>query len=91
MRISPLRALRGLKNTMETGMIAIGSPGAWVQPKGTVPEKVWEKFRFGIKTISYDDLGKLSTEAREDQSAVSPSEQRDAEYLKVQGTIKDHL
>jgi len=76
-----LRALCGLKNTLNTGIIAIGGPGAWAQPKGVVPEKVREKFRFGIKTISYDELGKLITEARKDQSAVNRAEQRASEYL----------
>ena len=77
-----LRALCGLKNTLDTGIITIGGPGAWAQPKGVVPEKVREKFRFGIRTVSYEDLGDLIVEARKDQTAVRRAEQRAGEYLR---------
>jgi len=76
-----LRALCGLKNTVNTGIIAVGGPGAWAQPKGVVPGLVEEKFRFNIQTLSYDELGNLISEARKDKSAVSRAEKRAVEYL----------
>ncbi|MCK5795513.1 MAG: hypothetical protein KAH12_12440, partial [Anaerolineales bacterium] len=76
-----LRALCGLKNTLNAGIIAIGGPGAWAQPRGVVPGLVEEKFKFNIQTLSYDELGNLISEARKDKSAVSRAEKRAAEYL----------
>ena len=76
-----LRALCGLKNTLDTRIIAVGGPGAWAQPEGIVPGLVGEKFRFNIQTLSYDELGNLILEARGDKSAVSRAERCAEEYL----------
>jgi hypothetical protein len=76
-----LRALCGLKNTLDTRIIAIGGPGAWAQPKDVVPNLVKEKFKFDIKTVSYDDLGKLITEAKADKSVISRAKNRTDKYL----------
>jgi hypothetical protein len=80
-----LRALCGLKNTKNTEIIAIGGPGAWAQPVGVVPGIVKDKFKFSIKTVSYDDLGKLIKEARQDTKAIRQAEKRAGEYLKDGG------
>jgi hypothetical protein len=80
-----LRALCGLKNTLGTGIIAIGGPGAWAQPRGVVPGLVEEKFRFNIKTLSYDELGALIKDARKDKAAVSRAGQRAGDYLGESG------
>jgi len=80
-----LRALCGLKNTLNTGIIAIGGAGAWAQPEGVVPDLVEKKFRFRIQSLSYDELGKLISEARKDKSAISRAEKRAAEYLGENG------
>lgn len=76
-----LRSLCGLKNTLGTGIVAVGGAGAWSQPEGVVQQLVGEKFRFNIQTLSYDELGILIREALADKSAVSRSENRAAEYL----------
>jgi hypothetical protein len=76
-----LRALCGLQNTLNTGVIAIGGPGAWAQPGGIVPGLVKEKFRFNIHTVSYDELGGLIKEARTDRNAVLRAENRAEQYL----------
>ena len=80
-----LRALCGLKNTVNAGIIAIGGAGGWAQPAGVIPELVEKKFRFNIQTLSYDELGKLIGEARKDKSATNRAEQRAAEYLGENG------
>jgi len=80
-----LRALCGLKNTLNTGIIAIGGAGAWAQPQGVVPDLVEKKFRFRIQSLSYDELGKLISEARKDKSAISRAEKRATEYLGENG------
>jgi len=77
-----LRALCGLKNTLNTKIIAIGGPGAWAQPKDVVPNLVKDKFKFDIQTVSYEELGNLITEARADESVISRAKSRADEYLK---------
>jgi len=77
-----LRALCGLKNTLNSKIIAIGGPGAWAQPKDVVPNLVRDKFKLDIQTVSYEELGRLITEARADRSAVSRSKSRTDDYLK---------
>jgi hypothetical protein len=76
-----LRALCGLKNTLNTRIVAIGGPGAWAQPKDVVPNIARDKFKLDIQTVSYDELGKLITEARADRAAVSKAKSRTDEYL----------
>jgi L-fucose isomerase-like protein len=76
-----LRALGGLKNTLDTRIIAVGGPGAWAQPKGVVPGLVREKFRFDMQTLSYEELGNLIRDARQDRSAVKRAKERAGEYL----------
>lgn len=77
-----LRALCGLKNTLNTRILAIGGPGAWAQPKGIVPKLVEEKWNFDLITISYDELSSLIKDARADKSAVSRSQMEAEAYLK---------
>jgi hypothetical protein len=80
-----LRALGGLKNTFNSTIIAIGGPDAWAQPQGVVPKLVQEKFALNIKTISYDELGKLIIQARSDNSLVARAKDRTAKYLQDSG------
>ena len=80
-----LRALCGLSNTMGTRIVAVGGPDAWSQPKGRVPALVKKKWNFDIETFSYEDLGKLITEARADSSAVDGAARRASEYLSEGG------
>jgi len=81
-----LRSLCGWRNTMGTKIIAVGGPDAWSQPPGVVPKLVEEKWRFDIKTVSYDELGRIINEARNDTAAMKRAQQRADEYLKLSGT-----
>ena len=76
-----LRSLCGLKNTLNTGIIAVGGAGGWAQPKGVVPSLVEDKFKFNIQTFSYEELGGLITDARGDKSAVDRAKERAGKYL----------
>jgi L-fucose isomerase-like protein len=76
-----LRALCGLKNTMNSRILAIGGPGAWSQPLETTINKVKEKYNLDIQTVSYEELGSLITEAREDNIAVTRARNRAGGYL----------
>jgi hypothetical protein len=80
-----LRSLCGLKNTLNSGIIAVGGAGAWAQPEGVVPAMVEDKFKFNIQTLSYEELGGLITEARNDKSAVNRAKKRAGEYLNDSG------
>jgi hypothetical protein len=76
-----LRALCGLKNTLNSRILAIGGPGAWSQPEDVVLKLVQEKFKLDIQTVSYEELGKLITEARSDNSVITRSVNRADKYL----------
>jgi L-fucose isomerase-like protein len=80
-----LRSLCGLKSTLGAGIITVGGPGGWGQPAGVIPPLVEEKFGLKYHVLSYDDLGKLIAEAREDRSVVKRSGERASEYLRDPG------
>jgi len=81
-----LRALCGLHNTLGTRIVALGGPGGWAQPAGVVPKLVEEKWKFDIRTVSYEDLGKLLEAALADQAAVKRANDRADAYLKIPNT-----
>jgi hypothetical protein len=76
-----LRALCGLKNTVDSRIVAIGGPGAWAQPGGVVPDLVRKKFRMDIRTVSYDELGELIKSAKADRSVTANAKDRAEKYL----------
>lgn len=81
-----LRALCGLKNTLNTRIIAIGGPGGWAQPKGVIPGLVEDKFKFNIISVSYEELGMLIKEAGADNSTVDRARKRADKYLQAPGS-----
>jgi hypothetical protein len=81
-----LRALAGLRNTIGTRIVAIGGPGAWAQPPGVVPRLVAEKWQFDMRTVAYEELGRVIKEARADAAAVKSAREDAAAYLKTPGT-----
>ena len=81
-----LRALCGLKNTVGSRILAIGGPGAWSQPLEVVMKAVEEKYKLDIRTITYEELGKLITEARQDEQTTARAKIRAGEYLRLAGT-----
>jgi hypothetical protein len=81
-----LRSLCGLRNTLGTRILAVGGPGAWSQPVETVAERVRKQWQFDIRTVSYDELGRLIRAARADDGAVSLARRRADAYLRLPGT-----
>ena len=81
-----LRGLAGLRNTLNTRILAIGGPDAWSQPAGVVPKLVSDIWKFDIRTILYEELGKLIQAARADGEAVKRARERAAAYLNIPGT-----
>jgi hypothetical protein len=80
-----LRALCGLKNTVGSGILTVGGAGAWSQPLDVVMKSVSDKYKLEIKDISYEELGKLITEARKDNSVISRAKRNADEYLRDPG------
>lgn len=76
-----LRALCGLKNTLGSRILAVGGPGAWSQPLESVMKVVGEKYKLDIQDISYDEVGRLITEARKDNTLIRSARSRAEEYL----------
>jgi len=81
-----LRALAGLRNTLGTRVVAVGGPSAWAQPREVVPRLVESKWKFDIRTVSYEELGKLIKDARSDREAVKRARAQADEYLSRPGT-----
>jgi len=81
-----LRALTGLKNTLNTRILAIGGPDAWAQPAGVVPKLVRDIWEFDIRTVPYEELGPLIQAARADREAVRDVREQAAAYLSIPGT-----
>jgi hypothetical protein len=80
-----LRALCGLKNTMGCHIAAVGGPSGWAQPAGRIPALVKQKWNFDMISFSYDDLGKLIVEARDDSRTVQRAKDGASEYLSEPG------
>jgi len=81
-----LRGLAGLRNALNTRILAIGGPDAWSQPAGVVPRLVEDIWKFDIRTILYEELGKLIQAARADREAVKKAREQAAAYLSTPGT-----
>jgi hypothetical protein len=76
-----LRALGGLKNTVNSRIVAIGGPGAWSQPLETVMKIVQDKYKLDIQSVPYEDLAGLITDARKDNSLIIDARNRAGKYL----------
>lgn len=81
-----LRALCGLRGTMDSKILAVGGPGGWAQPPGLIPALAEDRWKLDIETISYDELGKLIQAAKQDKSAVTLAKERATAYVKTPGT-----
>jgi len=80
-----LRSMCGLKNTVGSKILAIGGAGAWSQPLESTMKLVNSKYKLEIIDISYDELGKLITEARSDKSVTRLAKNRSDKYLQDSG------
>lgn len=80
-----LRAMCGLKNTVGSKILAIGGAGAWSQPLEFTMKMVQSKYKLDVQNITYEELGKLITEARADKSVVAMAKTRSDKYLQDSG------
>ena len=81
-----LRALYGLKNTLGTKIVAIGTAGGWGQVGRKLgpatARKIW---KLDIKPVTYKQLGPMIKKNLEDQKAVKQAQQQTDEYLAQKG------
>jgi len=82
-----LRSLAGLKNTLGTRILAVGGPSAWAQPLEVSMKAISETYKLEILTVSYDELGRLISEARRNNQTISQTKRRADEYLLTDGTV----
>jgi hypothetical protein len=81
-----LRSLCGLKNTKGTKILCVGGPAGWAQPKGVIPDLVQKVWNLDMPTVTYEELGRLIQEARDDAKAVALAKTRAGDYLGGDGT-----
>jgi hypothetical protein len=79
-----LRALGGLKNSVGAPIVAVGGPSGWACPQA--PDLSRDRLKLDIRSVSYDELGKLLTAARNDPQAMALAKKQADEYLKLDGT-----
>lgn len=77
-----LRALYGLKNTLNKKIICIGGASGWGDGGQAAPKLTQDRFKMELIDINYDELGKRIKKAREDSSLVSWCNQEADKYLK---------
>jgi hypothetical protein len=80
-----LRALCGLKNTINSGIVAIGGASAWSQPEDVILGLVKDKFKLNIHNVSYEELGSLIKSAKSDSALKLQAGIKSGKYLKDAG------
>jgi len=81
-----LRALSGLRSTVGSRIVAVGGAAAWAQPPATILDLVGRRWKLDIRTVSYEELGRLIQAARADAAAVALARGRTEDYLRLPGT-----
>jgi len=82
-----LRALCGLKNAMGKRIVAVGGPSGWACREA--PDLARDRWKLDIRTVNYEELGKLIQAARKDNAAVKRAQARAEKYLKEPGIKLD--
>ena len=80
-----LRSLHGLKNTLGTKIVAIGSAGGWGEGNKFGPETAREIWKLDIQEIPYEDLEPLIKKALSDKKCVDTARRQTDEYLAQKG------
>ncbi len=81
-----MRSLYGLKQTLGTNVIAIGGPRAYSRPGQELgPAHAKEVWKFGIKPVSYDELGQRLQKARADEKVLREVERQTDDFLAQKG------
>jgi hypothetical protein len=82
-----LRALHGLKNTMNKKIVAVGGPGGWGKGGRQAPDIARNLWKMQIETVNYAGLSEMIAKARQNPALVKRCNEHAAQYLKQQGTV----
>ncbi|MBN2329449.1 MAG: twin-arginine translocation signal domain-containing protein [Candidatus Omnitrophica bacterium] len=84
-----LRALSGLKNTMNKKIICIGGASGWGAGGQKAPDLTRDRFNMELIDVPYDELGKRILKAKENSTLVKWCNQEAEKYLKQDGITLD--
>jgi hypothetical protein len=76
-----LRALSGLKNTLNKRIICIGGASGWGHGGQKAPQLTKDHFKMELVDVSYEDLGKRIKKYRENSSIVKYCQDEAKKYL----------
>jgi len=80
-----LRALYGLKNTLGTKIVAVGSAGGWGEGSKFGPQTAREIWKLDITEIPYPELEPLIKKALSDKKDVDTARKQTDQYLARKG------
>lgn len=79
-----LRALSGIRNLLESRIVALGGP--WGKYAPDAPQKAQERFRLHIIDAAYEDFEPRLQSAKADASRMSRARQWTEQFLSLPGT-----
>ncbi len=82
-----LRALSGLKNTLNKKIVCIGGASGWGKGGEKAPDLTRERFKMELIDVTYDELGKRIQKAKGDATLAKWCEQEADKYLKGEGIL----
>ena len=80
-----LRALYGLKNTLQKRIVAVGGPGGWGADGGDAPDRAQKTWKLDILPVSYDELGRRIEKACQNEALAKRCRDEADNYLKQEG------
>ena len=81
-----LRALFGLKNTLNKKIVAVGGPAGWGAGGQKAPDLTRKIFKMDLRTVGYPELAELIKKARNNSELLSRCTRQAQEYLNQRGT-----
>jgi hypothetical protein len=84
-----LRSLAALKNTIGKKVICIGGASGWGAGGQAAPEHSRNVFHMDLVDVSYDELGKLIRQARDNQTLVKRCEEEAKKLIRQDGVTLD--
>ncbi|KPK76345.1 MAG: sugar isomerase [Phycisphaerae bacterium SM23_30] len=81
-----LRALSGLKNTLNKKIVAVGGPAGWGAGGQKAPDLTRKIFKMDLRTVGYPELAELIKKARNNSELLSRCTRQAQEYLNQRGT-----
>jgi len=76
-----LRALAGLKNTLNRRVVCVGTPGGWGESGRDAPELAAKRWKLDIQSASYQDLERRIRAAMQNDTLLKRCRQDAAAYL----------